>query len=370
MGRPLKIAKAQAVLTITGTDATTEEVTVSQTLSTLGVIAGMPFIPASTTGGLTGGVTYWILKVTGASTFTVSATQLSANPTYTPVNLSGTSGTTVAATVGLVDYGFSNPDGSNTATNSTSYGVVGGNTALYGSQTLVRVAIGVAGDGTITVADDSPNLDGVGTDFANTLTDGTVVTLTDGTVLGVIDDIANANATFATFAANATANATDASYVYATNEAGFILRQKGKTKYLVQGATTGLVAQCFTANVANAALTPNTMNILATYANSSTKYVESLNDYQSEVFPATVAAASLVQGTVYTIQNAGNTNWTAVGAYANMTGITFTATGAGSGTGTAILGNANPDVIATFGTAYAANTYGGQPNPIVTISNA
>ena len=75
-------------------------------------------------------------------------------------------------------------------------------------------------------------------------------------------------------------------------------------------------------------------------------------------------------GTQYTIYSSGDTDWTAVGAATNMTGVTFTATGAGSGTGTAIAVNANPDVIATFGTAYAANTYGGQPNPIVVISNA
>ena len=57
MGRPLKIAKAQAILTLTGTGATTEAVTVSQTLATVGVIAGMPFVPATTVGGLTGGTT-------------------------------------------------------------------------------------------------------------------------------------------------------------------------------------------------------------------------------------------------------------------------------------------------------------------------
>lgn len=457
MGRPLKIAKAQAVLTITGTDATTEEVTVSQTLANLGVIAGMPFIPASTTGGLTGGTTYWILKVTGASTFTVSATELSANPTYTPVNLSGTSGTTVAATVGLVDYGFNNPDGSNTATNSTSYGAVGGNTALYGKQTLCRVAIGVQGDGFITSDSTSTSIYGGGTDFANTLSAGSalqvavantnggtdyvnlgfvssvtgyvteavtdteatgsfVVTSGDatnfvadqpivfdadiggitantvywmlsgantthfqvseslgGSAVAVTNDTVACNASqdVAVLAANATVSDADgADYIYADDEAGYIVRQKGKTKYLVTGATSGLTAACYTANVANTALTPNTMNILATYADASTKYVESLNDYQSEVFPTTVAAASLVGGTVYTIQSVGNTNWTAVGAFANMTGITFTATGAGSGTGTAIASNANPDVIATFGTAYAANTYLGQPNPIVVISNA
>ncbi len=324
MGRPLKIAKAQAVLTITGTDATTEEVTVSQTLADYGIIAGMPFIPASTTGGLTGGTTYWILAVTGASTFTVSATQLSANPTYTKVNLSATSGTTVAATVGAVDNYFNNPvsGAGYPATNTSTYSVVGGNTAIYGKQVLARVAISVSGTGTITATDDSAEINGVGTDFANTLSDGSAVATSDGVLLGYITDIANANATFATLDANSLSNASGVSYVYADNEAGFIVRQKGKTKYLVQGATSGLLGACWTANVANAALAPAQMSILSTNAASGTAYVQSLSDHTVEVF----------------------------------------------GTGNA-LPNATP-AYATFNTAYAANTYGGQPYPIVTIANA
>lgn len=317
MGRPLKIAKAQAVLTITDTNGTTETVTVSQTLADVGVIAGMPFIPATSTGGLTGGTTYWILQVTGASTFTVSATDLSANPTFTPVNLSTTTGTTVAATVGLVDSYFNNPAGS-----ANTYSVVGGNTALYGKQVLVACAIGVAGTGTITTTTADANLVGVGTDFANTLADGDVVSTTDGTVLGVIADIANANATFATFATNSAANATDAGYVYATPETGYIVRQKGKQKYLVKGLSTGLVGACFTANVATADLAPNTMNIVATDAAAANTYVQSLSDHTVELF-------------------------------------------AGDDT----LPNSSP-AFATFNTAYAANTYGGQPYPIVTINNA
>jgi hypothetical protein len=53
-----------------------------------------------------------------------------------------------------------------------------------------------------------------------------------------------------------------------------------------------------------------------------------------------------------------------------MTGITFTATASGSGTGTAVEYSVNPDVIATFNTAFAANAANGQPNPIVTIASA
>ena len=78
----------------------------------------------------------------------------------------------------------------------------------------------------------------------------------------------------------------------------------------------------------------------------------------------------MVTDTVYTIFTAGTTNWTSVGATANMTGITFTATGTASGTGFAILSTANPDVIGTFGTPETANTYYTPSNPIVTILSA
>jgi hypothetical protein len=320
MGRPLKIAKAQAVVTITATAAATDIVTTNANFTNLGIIAGMPFVPASNVGGLVAGTTYWILEVVNSganSTFTVSATQLSANPTYTKVDLSTTSGQTVATTVGLVDSGFNNPQGA-----SNTYGVVGGNTSIFGNQVRCRVAIGRGNvSGTITTTTTSANVIGVGTDLANTLSDGSVVAATDGTVLGYITDIANANATFATFAANSAANATGSGYVYADNEQGFIVRQKGKQKYLVQGVSTGLIAQCQTANVANAALTPNTMNIIATYANSATAFVQSLSDTNLEIFGNSAPA----------LQNA-------IPAYA------------------------------TFNSAEAANVANGQPYPVVTIN--
>lgn len=336
MGRPLKIAKAQAVVTITGTNGTSELVTTSANFTNLGIIAGMPFIPASNIGGLIGGTTYWILEVVNAgnnSTFFVSETQLSANPTYTKFNLSTAAGS-VAASVGVVDAYFNNPNGGAgyPTTNANTYSVVGGNTAIYGTQVLVGVCMGVTGTGTITVADDSPNIDGVGTDFANTFVDGTIVYDVDGNILGTIDDIANANAVFATFAANATANVSGGAYVYGTPEAGFIVRQKGKQKYLVTGTTSGLTQACYTANVANTALLPNTMTITATYANSATTKVQSLSDHTVEIFTAD-------------------------------SGVTA------SPNETANINNTSP-AFGTFNTAYAANTYGGQPYPIVTITGA
>lgn len=199
-----------------------------------------------------------------------------------------------------VDIGFDNPAGN-------SYGTVGGNIAITGQQILARVAIPVAGVGTITTSTEDANLIGVDTDFANTLSDGTVVTTVDGVVLGVIADIANANATFATFAANAAEAVDGVSFVHATNEEGFIVRQKGKTKYLVQGTSTGLVAQCLTANVANASLAPGQMNIVATKADANTVFVKSVNNYWAVDFDGNKyvasfnGAAAAPAGTTYPI---------------------------------------------------------------------
>jgi len=371
MGRPLKIAKAQAVVTITATNGTTEVVTTNANFTNLGIIAGMSFIPASNVGNLVAGTLYWILEVLNAgnnSTFTVSETQLSANPTYTKFNLGTAGPVTVSASVNVVDAYFNNPIGGTgyPATNTATYGVVGGNTAIYGSQTLVRVAIGQTGTGTISASTASTTVTGTGTAFTTQLSGGECITDANGNVLGFVDTITND--TELDLLANSNEDY-DGAFTFALNEAGFIVRQKGKTKYLVTGTTSGLTAACYTANVANAALTPNTFNILATYSDASTKFVSSLNDYNSEVFPAQVAASALTPGVVYTIYNAGDTNWTAVGAFANMTGITFAATAAGSGTGTAVLATVNPDVIASFNSAIAANADASLP-PVVTISNA
>ena len=456
MGRPLKIAKAQAILTITDTTAATGAVTVTESLTTTGVIAGMPFVIASNVGNLLTATTYYVLTVIDANNFTVSATDLSANTTRTAVTLADTTGQSVSMSVGVVDAYFNNPLGGAgfPATNANTYGVVGGNTGIYGSQVLPRVAIGISGTGNIYSSDASALVYGAGTDFANTLSTGSAIqavaadgtttnlgfatatfgyvsvtvanTVVSGNVIGTtgnaltlaLDQPVSFSANLGTLvtgttyfvkttpnaaaftvsatlggapkvmtaatgtpdalqdsitlAANASATITGLgqNYVYANDEAGFIVRQKGKTKYLVQGGTTGLIAQCYTANVANTALTPNTMNILSTDAASATAFVSSVNDYNSEVFPTQVDAGSLSVGTLYTIYSSGTTDWTVCGAASNMTGVTFLATAAGTGTGTAVVNSVNPDVIATFNTAYAANTYEGQPNPIVTIANA
>ena len=139
MGRPLKIAKAQAVLTITDTAETGSIVTISggnlTTAPITGVASGMPFVVASNVGNLVTATTYYVLVVIDANNFTVSATDLSANTTRTAVTLSDTTGQSVLASVGVVDAYFNNPLGGAgfPATNANTYGVVGGNTSIVGS---------------------------------------------------------------------------------------------------------------------------------------------------------------------------------------------------------------------------------------------
>ena len=332
MGRPLKIAKAQAVVTITDTTAATGLVTTNANFTNLGIIAGMPFIPATNVGNLVAGTTYWILSVVNAganSTFTVSATQLSANPTYTAFTLADAGPVTVAASVGVVDAYFNNPVGGAgyPATNANTYSVVGGNTAIYGNQVLCQVAIGQAGTGTISASTSSTTVTGTGTLFTTELSGGECITDAEGNLLGFVDTITDD--TTLDLLANSNEDY-DGAFVFALNEAGYIVRQKGKQKYLVKGSTSGLVGPCYTANLANAALLPNTMSIIATYANTATTLVQSLSDHTVEIFTATSGETALPNET-------------------------------------ANINNSSP-AFGTFNTAYAANTYGGQPYPIVTIN--
>ena len=438
MGRPLKIAKSQAVITITNTTTSTNLVTTSANFTNLGIIAGMPFVTASNIGGLTAGTMYWILKVVNAgnnSTFTVSVTPLNANPTSTAKSLTTASGS-ISTTVAPVDMYFNDPNGPQwPATNANTYSVVGGNTAQYGKQVLCNVGFGVQGTGTQVASTSSTTLVGLYTDFAN-VANGTIIyaqygtsgygpnvvhgsgatligtvannvgnvtvavanTTATGNVIGTsgnaqtlvanapvlfdtafgglsantpyfVKTIANASAFTVSLTkgganvgltsnASVTANAIQQQLVLAATaannstgtggygdtfvqvlpEAGYIVRQKGKQKYLVKGTTTGITGAVYTANVANTALTANTMTITATYANSATVKVQSLSDHTAEL---------------------------------------FTSTSGGPATGTDNINNAAP-AFATFNTAIAANStqygdfsYGNaQPYPIVQIGNA
>jgi hypothetical protein len=434
MGRPLKIAKAQAVLTITDTAATGSIVTISggnlTTSPTVGVAKGMTFIVATTVGGLVANTIYYVNSILSNTTFDVSQTQLSVQPQIMQT-LTDTTGGSVSVSFNVVDAYFNNPTAGAgfPATNANTYSVVGGNTAIIGKQVLAQVAIGINGTGTVysyLAANTNPSVFGVGTDLANLATGAAVQVAvaningsTNYTDIGfasathgnITVAVANTTATgnvirtsgnaqtleldmpltfdasfggltsgttyFVKTVANATAftvsatqggdpqaitsNASvtgnaihnrvvltancpiafsNAAFIYANDEAGYIVRQKGKQKYLVTGSTSGLTAQCFTANLANAALTPNTMSVIATYANSATQTVQTLTDHQGGLF--TSDSGPIATGNIVL---------------------------PGQPTGANGFINAAP-IIASFNSAATANAANGQPYPIVTIASA
>lgn len=124
----------------------------------------------------------------------------------------------------------------------------------------------------------------------------------------------------------------NSAFQFSTAEAGFIVRQKGKQKYLVTGTTSGITGACYTANVANTALTTGTMSIIATYANAATVSVQSISGHSAELFTATSGPIA---------------------------------------TGDIVFTDAAP-AYSSFNTAIAAdgNIANAQPYPVVTVGNA
>ena len=404
MGRPLKIAKAQAVLTLTDTVAATDVITVSGSLTTAGVIAGMPFIPATTVGGLTGGTTYYVLTVLSSTTFTASATELSANPSQTVVPLSDTSSQTVKLTVGLVGSGFNNPPGA-------SYGVVGGNTNLYGKQILCNVAIGQSGTGTIYTSNADSNIYGVGTDFANTLASGSAIQVLTANVNG------STNATTIGFT-NSTGGYVTVTTANVKATGDFIRTSAGNCSNLVSGApivfsasvgplVAGTIyfaktltnASAFTVSAtsggANIDISTDE-NFIGTGTQDIATMVSVTADYANVSYVFSTAEPGyitrqkgktkyLVTGNTTSITNAC---YTANVANAALTANTFNILSTNAASGTAYvqsvndyqsiifgvdmaangLATGNPGIIGTFNTAYAANTEIGD-KPVVVISN-
>ena len=192
MGRPLKIAKAQAVLTITDTATTGSVVTISGgnliTSPTVGVTSGMSFVPVRSISGLVANTIYYVDTILTNTTFSVSTTQLSVQPRVM-ATLANSSGGTVKASFNVVDAYFNNPLGGTgfPTTNSNTYSVVGGNTAIIGPQVLAQVAIGINGTGTLYSTSGNANVFGVGTDLANTLSVGSAIQVGVANINGSTD---------------------------------------------------------------------------------------------------------------------------------------------------------------------------------------
>lgn len=112
---------------------------------------------------------------------------------------------------------------------------------------------------------------------------GALIQLSDTTVVTTVTQDT------VTLAANAAVAVFAGGYVYSTSENGYIVRQKGKSKYLVTGLTTGRTGACYTSNLADADLTPGKMSITATKADTSTVRLNTVNDYWAVDFTDTGA---------------------------------------------------------------------------------
>lgn len=182
-----------------------------------------------------------------------------------------------------VDSGFPNDGQSDNGYSFSQPGVVGG----YDSMLRCSVNLALSGAGTIETATDSDVVTGTGTSFTTSGIAAGMTLFANGVSVGVVATVDSA--TQITLEANASVAVDGAAYSFETGaKNGWVLRQKGKTKYMVAQSNT-------------------------------------------------IVASALVAGQTYFITSAGDTNWTAVGAGEDAAyGKVFTAVASGSGTGTAI----------------------------------
>jgi hypothetical protein len=110
-------------------------------------------------------------------------------------------------------------------------GVIGGWPSRTEVIEVTEIFLEHVGGGTITANTASAVVTGVGTMFEESQISGATVYNSAGVELGVVDSIANN--TSLTFAANCAANITNGSFTFAAIDNGFIIRQKGKKKFLV-----------------------------------------------------------------------------------------------------------------------------------------
>jgi hypothetical protein len=180
-----------------------------------------------------------------------------------------------------VDIGFPTGLAPNNSFDTNQPGVVGG----FSQTDTVEVAsvfLQQVGGGTITANTTSAVVTGVGTNFSQAGSlGGATIYSSSGVELGIVDSVTNA--TSLTFSANCTANITAGSFTFADVDNGYIIRQKGKKKFLVARTQT-------------------------------------IND------------EGIALGGTYMITNESDTDWFALGAGTNASnGKIFTATASGNG---------------------------------------
>lgn len=193
----------------------------------------------------------------------------------------------------VVDSGFPNDGSTDNAYSQNQPGIVGG----YNGPIRVTVNMNIPGAGTVTGNTASATLTGTGTQFDfNGLQSGSIIYV-NGVELGTVGTVDSATAV--TLTGNAAANVTGSAYSFDTGaNDGYILRQKGKKKFLVAKNTT-------------------------------------------------VQDEGIAAGGMYFIETVGNTDWAALGAGADAGyGKIFTASA--SGVGLSTTGTVLPVAVCTL----------------------
>ena len=301
-------ATSLAFATCTATEGTYEIITCD---STAGFYLDMPVqFTGIVFGGVTAGTTYYVRSIPSATTFTIAATPGTTAGPAALVNLSTASGSMTVSPVNYMYVASGSYDATvipKTASNTTivTTTVTGTNTRATGNLITVSntanfiVGYPVAFSGTTTSG------------FANT-TYGTgnlitVSTTTNMVVGGKIE-----------FGPNAFGGLSTANY-YVT----FI------------DAPNSNIAVSTTFGGSNLALTAGTANGNCTITYGNVMGNLTGNTYFVQSVDPTIIAGNFNVGQQYKIVDVGSTNWTAINASSNTSGVTFTANGAGSGTGTA-----------------------------------
>lgn len=127
-----------------------------------------------------------------------------------------------------VDQGFPNNGNTNNGYDQNEPGIVGGNDGPI----RVTINLNLPGAGTIEAATNSTTVSGTGTQFDyNGLQSGSILYV-NGVELGTVDSVNNDAEIILT--ANAASNVSGVTYSFDTGSSnGYILRQKGKKKFLV-----------------------------------------------------------------------------------------------------------------------------------------
>jgi len=140
-------------------------------------------------------------------------------------------------------------------------------------------------------------------------------------------------------------------------------------------STAGLVRYYEVAATSSTTVTIDTSPETETFANVTGLTVDQFAGgslYVCQNTGTSITAGSFVVGVTYKISFIGTTSFTAIGASSNTVGLVFTATGVGTGTGTALQGVTTIVTAGSFviGTAYTIQTAGSTDFTLIGAANS